>query len=467
MLHCSGSLSLRGPAGASMADPSGFSKSGPRPLEPCSQMKSDREKLIAAMNRSRDSTFALFDRVVDEASIQKCPHKGFRPMLWHLAHVGTFEEFWLLIRLRGQAPVSTRYQVLFDPIQTPREESEHLPSRREIETYLAMIRSRVEQLFGSPRAAGTVSDGLDEDYTLQMVLEHEYQHQETLAYLLQMLPHSSKRNPECPRATDSNAIKEDSAMVSVKGGRFILGGSGQFVYDNEEPVHSVELADFRIDRNLVTNGEFLEFLLDGGYENRALWSETGWAWKEANAIHCPQYWQPGENWQTKEMFTMEPLRLDYPVTGVSWHEADAYSRSVGRRLPTEAEWERAASWDAETSTKRRFAWGDKEPDTSVCNFGGHFNGPTQAGRFPGGASPVGCLDMSGNVWEWTATTFGPYPGFRAHPYPEYSELWFDGDHRVLKGGSWMTRAPLLRTSFRNFFRPGFRFAFAGFRCCSD
>ena len=160
------------------------------------------------------------------------------------------------------------------------------------------------------------------------------------------------------------------------------------------------------------------------------------------------------------------LAPDLPVTGVSWHEAQAYSRFVGKRLPSESEWEKAASWELEAGRKRRFPWGEQLPDPQRCNFNGRFLGPTRVGAFPDGASPVGCLDMAGNVWEWTATTFSAYPGFQAYPYGEYSELWFDGDHRVMKGGSWMTRAPLLRTSFRNFFRPGFRFAFAGFRCCS-
>jgi iron(II)-dependent oxidoreductase len=167
------------------------------------------------------------------------------------------------------------------------------------------------------------------------------------------------------------------------------------------------------------------------------------------------------------MFAEAAMNPNLPVTGVSWHEAMAYARFVGKRLPTEAEWEKAATWENETKRKRRFPWGDAAPSPEIVNFNGHYLGPTPVGAFPAGASAAGCLDMGGNVWEWTSTTFDEYPGFSPYPYPEYSEIWFDGDHRVLKGGSWMTRAPLLRASFRNFFRLGFRYAFAGFRCAAD
>ncbi len=385
-------------------------------------------------------------------------------MLWHLAHIGAFEEWWLLIRLQHQPPLVPRYQILFDPIRTPREESEDLPERTEVENYLAKIRSQVEDHYLA--SSRNSSEGLDEDDTLHLVLEHEYQHQETLAYLLQMLPHDSKQKPDVAYPPQAVPIAAGPPMVKVEGGCFSLGGRGPFVYDNEEPVHSVDLADFRIDRLPVTNGEFLEFIGAGGYQDAALWSEAGWAWKEENQATCPLYWKRGETWQTDEMFAVHAIRPDHPVTCVSWYEAEAFSRFAGKRLPTEAEWEKAAALDAGTSRKLRFPWGDQAPDSTLCNFAGSRLGTTPVGSFPHGASPPGCLDMAGNVWEWTATTFAPYPGFKAHPYPEYSELWFDGDHRVLKGGSWMTKAPLLRASFRNFFRPGFRFAFAGFRCCS-
>jgi formylglycine-generating enzyme required for sulfatase activity len=167
------------------------------------------------------------------------------------------------------------------------------------------------------------------------------------------------------------------------------------------------------------------------------------------------------------MFDEGALAAEHPVMGVSWYEAEAYAHFRGKRLPTEAEWEKAASWDAERGHKRRFSWGDEPPSKELCNFDNHTWGTTPVGSFPGGASAYGCLDMTGNVWEWTRDVFRGFPDFKAFPYPEYSETWFDEDHRVLKGGSWATRASPLRISFRNFFRRHFRIAFAGIRCAAD
>jgi formylglycine-generating enzyme required for sulfatase activity len=167
------------------------------------------------------------------------------------------------------------------------------------------------------------------------------------------------------------------------------------------------------------------------------------------------------------MFGESELRGDHPVTGVSWFEASAFAHFAGKRLPTEAEWEKAASWDENGQSKRRFSWGNDPASSCAANYDFNYWGTTAVTAHPAGASAYGCMDMTGNVWEWTSTVFDRYAGFEAYPYPEYSEIWFDGDHRVLKGGSWATRLPLLRCSFRNFWRPGFRIAFAGFRCAAD
>ena len=260
-----------------------------------------------------------------------------------------------------------------------------------------------------------------------------------------------------------------SEMVSIAGGPFEMGSRGYpFAYDNEQPPHRVVLADFRIDRYPVTNAAYAEFIEAGGYSTRSLWSDEGWDWKEKNSIEHPLYWsrKAGDRWRVQEMFEEVDLQPDHPVTGVSWHEACAYARFAGKRLPTEAEWEKAASWDAEREKKRRFSWGDDER-AGVANYDFNNWGTTSVSAHQSGASAYGVIDMTGNAWEWTATTFAGYPGFEAYPYPEYSEIWFDGDHRILKGGSWATQLPLLRCSFRNFWRPGFRIAFAGFRCAAD
>jgi iron(II)-dependent oxidoreductase len=218
----------------------------------------------------------------------------------------------------------------------------------------------------------------------------------------------------------------------------------------------------------VTNGEFARFIAEGGYERREFWGEEGWACREREGWAAPLYWRrDGDGWLARGMFEETTLRASHPVTGVSWFEAEAYARWAGKRLPTEAEWEKAASWDESAGRKRRFAWGDAEPQASLCNFGLRRWDTTPAGSFPQGQSAYGCLGMTGNVWEWTSDPFAGFAGFEAFPYPEYSETWFDGDHRVLKGGSWATSASVLRTSFRNFFRRPFRIAFAGLRLACD
>jgi len=306
------------------------------------------------------------------------------------------------------------------------------------------------------------------------VLEHEYQHQETLAYLMQLIAPEKKLRPAdithnqsqvFAAPTPSNVARD---MVHIPAGLFEMGANEQaFAYDNELPARIVELPAFKIDRQMTTNEEYARFIEAGGYSQRELWNDEGWAWRESENITAPLYWSNNESWRVREMFAENDLQLTHPVTGISWYEADAYARFAGKRLPTEAEWEKAASWDATRNHRRRFAWGDTQPDATRCNFGSHFWNTTPTGSFPQGASAYGCLDMTGNAWEWTSNPFAGYPGFKAFPYPEYSEAWFDGDHRVLKGGSWATRAPLLRTSFRNFFRRNFRISFAGLRCAND
>ena len=429
--------------------------------------------------------------VIDESDLRRSPGAGFRPLLWHLGHVGAFEGYWILQRVKGDPTISSRYDEIFDPIKTPREDSTNLPPIPEIESYLERVREEVLNFLR--RVPSYDHPLLRNDYVLDMVIEHEYQHQETVAYLLQMLDPKLKRPSQTSISGDASGYASNAdehrlksmlpRMVNVAGGTFEMGSAGDaFAYDNERPAHSVELSDFRIDACPVTAGEYAVFIEAGGYQARSLWSDEGWEWKQANDIDRPEYWSRSAEsndtiWRVREMFEDTAMRADHPVTGVSWYEAAAYARFVGKRLPTEAEWEKAASWDPIAGRKRRFSWGDETE--GHANFGFRNWGTTAVGtsQLVGaalrgdaaveGASAYGCFDMSGNVWEWTASRFEGYPGFEVFPYPEYSKIWFDGDHRVLKGGSWATRLPLLRCSFRNFWRPRFRIAFAGFRCAAD
>jgi gamma-glutamyl hercynylcysteine S-oxide synthase len=431
----------------------------------------NKDEMARLMRQSRRQTHELINLVKSETDLRRPPSEGFRPILWHLGHVGAFEGYWILQRVKRDPTISPSYDVIFDPIKTPRDDSSNLPPVREIEAYLARVREEVMDYLASfdSNSNPLLRDG----YLFHMVLEHEYQHQETLAYLLQMLDTRLKDKSDLKfEISNFKSVNRDGdEMILIPGGPFEPGSLGfPFAYDNEQPPHRVELQGFRIDKYPVTNSDYEQFIEAGGYHTRSLWSDEGWAWKEENRIERPLYWSraTGETgWIVREMFEEAPMPPDHPVTGVSWHEASAYARFRGKRLPTEAEWEKAASWDPETKSKRRFSWGNAPASAGLANYANHNWTTTPVTAFPDGRSAYGCFDMTGNVWEWTASVFAPYPGFEAYPYREYSELWFDGDHRVLKGGSWVTREPLLRASFRNFFRPRFRAAFAGFRCAAD
>jgi iron(II)-dependent oxidoreductase len=460
------------------------------------KMKSTDERtraLVATqLESARAATLRLFDLVPREADLHESPGFGFRPIIWHLAHIGVFEAYWILQKVKGEPAPDERYERIFDPITTPREHSKDLPTRREMENYLARVRRRVLDFLQTARF--DTGDALLRDgYIFRLVLEHEQQHQETLAYLLQLLDPAKKIRPTPTTSDDavssvSGAPSElpvrgaSRAMIEVPACEFEMGAvwDDVFSYDNELPAHAVFVPAFKIDPMPVTNAEYARFVTERGYERREFWDEEGWTWREREGWTQPLYWSrdgassssssslsSSSSWRVRTMFGAESLPLSHPVTGVSWYEAEAYARFAGKRLPTEAEWERAASWDEARARKRLFAWGDEEPTTARCNFDLNFWGTTPVGAFPAGASARGCLDMTGNVWEWTSSKFAGYPNFRAFPYPEYSEVWFDEDHRILKGGSWATCESVLRTSFRNFFRRHFRIAFAGLRCATD
>jgi iron(II)-dependent oxidoreductase len=243
-----------------------------------------------------------------------------------------------------------------------------------------------------------------------------------------------------------------------------------FVFDNEMDAHEVVISPFAISRTAVTNAEFIAFVEDRGYERRKLWSEDGWRWRQGASARQPVYWlREGKDWCWREFDEVVPLRERLPVLHVNWHEADAYCRWAGRRLPTEAEWEMAAGAESTTNgerlTRRRFPWGDEPATPERANLDWRTLGCVEVAALPAGDSALGCRQMIGNVWEWTASDFAPYPGFMPGPYKEYSAPWF-GDHKVLRGGCWTTRARLIHNGYRNFYQPDRRDVWAGFRTCA-
>jgi gamma-glutamyl hercynylcysteine S-oxide synthase len=411
----------------------------------------------------RAQTLQLFDLVTSEKVLRVEPMPGFRPLLWHLAHIGVYQNYWVLQRCAGQSSINPTYDVHFDPIKTPREEATVLPSRDEIEAYLRETLHRVERFLDDADLAQQTGNGtLSPRYVFDLVVEHEMQHQETIAFVMQSLPLSNKKpGPGTADGARAGAAEE----IFITPASAVIGGTdASFAYDNELPRHSVELKPFFIDRDLTTNSEYLEFVAAGGYGMRELWSEDGWQWKESAGVNRPLYWS-GPPWHERGFFSETALRDDAPVTGVSCFEAEAYAAFRGKRLPTESEWEFAASWDPQRAVMQPYPWGN-EPATPGLERSRTW-GTTPVGWYPENASALGVRDVIGNLWQWTSSQFRGYPGFQAFPYPEYSEAWFDGDHRVSRGGSWFTDRALARTSFRNFYRRRFRQAFNGIRCARD
>jgi len=258
-------------------------------------------------------------------------------------------------------------------------------------------------------------------------------------------------------------------MVRFPGGTVVLGTDDRsLAYDNERPEHEVTLEAFWIDVHPLTNGEYLGFLEDGGYERREFWSGAGWAWKREADLIAPAYWlRRGDDWYERFMEQTICLAPTSPVCHICYWEAEAYATWAGRRLPTEAEWEAASSWDPGTGTKRLYPWGDVVPSRERANLDALLFQPAKVGSYPQGVSPIGCWGMIGDVWEWTSTDFRPYPGYETFPYPEYSEVFFGNEYKVLRGGAWATRFGAIRNTFRNWDYPIRRQIFSGVRCARD
>ena len=258
-------------------------------------------------------------------------------------------------------------------------------------------------------------------------------------------------------------------MVRFPGGEVEHGTDDRSTaYDNERPAHVVHVPPFWIDAHPVTNGEYLAFIEAGAYEQADVWSPDGWSWRQEAELSAPLYWERGHAaWTERFMDVLEPLSPRKPVSHICYWEADAYARWAGKRLPTEVEWEAAASWDPATASKGSYPWGEAAPSHDHANLDALLFGTTLVGSYPAGVSPIGCWGMIGNVWEWTSTDFGGYPGYETFPYPEYSEVFFNEGTKVLRGGSWATRFGAIRNTFRNWDYPIRRQIFSGVRCARD
>ncbi|HVA38787.1 MAG TPA: selenoneine synthase SenA [Candidatus Dormibacteraeota bacterium] len=427
-------------------------------------MDEDSSGGAAALREARGRTMALLADLPDE--LLTVPYReNVNPLLWEAGHVGWFQEYWIARRFLGEAPLDPANDALYDSAKVAHADRWHLPLPGRSGTTAYLERTLERALAG----LGRRPLGAGARYFHALALFHEDMHDEALLYTRQFLAY-----PPPAFARASGAPEQREGMVEpllgdaeIPGGEMRLGaapGDG-FAFDNEKWGHRVTVAPFRIARSAVRAGEYRRFVEGGGYRRRELWSADGWAWRVAHGAEHPIYWRRGAHgWERRLFDRWVAVRDMEPVVHVCWHEAQAYCRWAGRRLPTEAEWEFAASMTPD-GEKRRYPWGDQLPTSAHANLDQRRGDVIRAGELAAGESPWGCRQMIGNVWEWTAGAFEPYPGYVTDAYAEYSRPWF-GTHKVLRGGAWTTRARLIRNTWRNFYLPHRADVAAGFRTCA-
>jgi iron(II)-dependent oxidoreductase len=434
-----------------------------------------KEQIRKRLEMARVQTMRLFEHVPDEF-LKSRVHEFYSPVGWHFGHIGMTEEHWVIVQAMNENPRDEALSFLFANLpENPKDNRIHLPSRDEIVDYLDSTRDAVLNALAS---ADLNSDNrlLFDGYAWEYSYRHECQHQESIAELLQLVHQASAQGPFRSSIPWKCTCVEET--VSIPAGEFFMGTDDLHAYDNEKRAQKVTVAPFVLDIRPVTTFAWSEFMMDGGYYRRNLWSEAGWEWRKRENAERPEYW--AKNTEGSGFVCFGPLgprsvHPDEPVMGISWYEADAFARWIGKRLPTEAEWEFAARHEplgltgltgrsSLTKHIREYPWGNTQPNVHLAHFGLNSWSPTLVGSCPDGASAFGVRDMAGNVWEWTSSAFLPYPGFESFPYDGYSKEHMDGNHYVCRGGSWATAAPNLRSSFRNWYVPTYRQGFLGLRC---
>jgi gamma-glutamyl hercynylcysteine S-oxide synthase len=417
------------------------------------------DEVVRDLDRARTRTLDLTD--LDEPTLLAQHDPLMSPLVWDLAHVGQQEELWLL---RGGDPsrpgmLAPDVDSLYDAFKHKRSERPLLPLLPPVDAraYDYEVRGRVLDLIERTPA--------DELFTAGMVVQHEEQHDETMLATLQLRqgPPVLLARRELPPGRPL-----ESDRVFVAGGPFTLGVSAAdepFSLDNERPAHTVDIGPFWIGRVPVSNGQWLAFMGDHGYERRELWSARGWAHRVEAGLEMPKFWTADGT--RRRLGVEEEIPSDEPVQHVSYFEAEAFARWAGGRLATETEWEKACAWDPAAQARRRWPWGDAPPGPDRANLGGVGLRPAPVGAFPESASAYGAEQMIGDVWEWTSSDFAPWPGFTPMIYRDYSQPFFGGDYKVLRGGSWAVAPSTIRPSFRNWDHPIRRQIFTGVRVAWD
>ncbi|MDP8970061.1 MAG: ergothioneine biosynthesis protein EgtB [Actinomycetota bacterium] len=452
--------------------------------------------LTRALQEGRRLTLALLAPLGDDA-VHRQHDPIMSPLAWDLGHIGNYEELWLLRALGERSLADPALDRVYNPFENPRPARAELPilPRAEATAYLAEVRSQALRLL----RATDLDPGeplLADGFVYELVAQHEAMHQETMLQALDLRPDATAdplaarptlatvRGPLAAYLTLAAARGpgpaagrvpvgrpvDDCQRVVVPAGPFAMGTDDRTrAFDNERPAHPVHVASFALDRFPVTARRYAAFIAGAGYDRPELWSERGWAWRSQHGHATPQGWLPdGEGgWLLRRFHHVAPLDPRQPVEHVSYFEAEAFATWAGGRLPTEAEWEKAAAWDPAANRARTWPWGERPPSPTTANVDRRVWGPAAVGSFPAGASAYGAEQLVGDCYEWTSSGFEPYPAYATFPYPEYSEVFFGGDYRVLRGASWASRSAVTRATFRNWDHPYRRQIFAGFRLAWD
>ena len=427
------------------------------------------DRLAAMMRDARKRTLELIDGLDAEQLIgPKLP--TVNPLQWEIGHVAWFHEFFILRQLYGAPRILANGDSIYDSIAIAHETRWDLPLLPMAETldYMETVLNRlVDRL---PAGAASETDS----FLYQFATFHEDMHDEAFTWARQTHGYPTPRFEDGPNgAGDAITGGGLPGDVEIPGGTFNLGAAPEapFLFDNEKWAYPVTVAPFLMARAPVTNRAYAEFIADGGYASESFWDADGWQWREEASATHPVYWlSDGDGgWGVRRFDETYDLAPDQPVIHVCWHEANAYCRWAGRRLPSEAEWELAAITRPERRdgllVKQRYPWGDDDPEPAHANLDGFALGCVDVAAHAAGDSAYGCRQMIGNVWEWTSDTFGPFPGFAPDAYKEYSQPLFD-QTKVLRGGAWTTRGRMITGTYRNYFGPDRRDVFAGFRTCA-
>ena len=427
--------------------------------------------LIEQVEDAHARTLTLVEGLTESQMMgPKAPQ--LNPLRWEIAHAAYFYEYWIIRSHYQQAPYTENVDKLFDSINILHDDRWDLPlpSLDFTFAYMEYVKQKVIAYLSNHEI------DIKRDYLTQYAVFHEDMHCEAFTYERQTLayPTPKIKSKQTQSEVVASTTEKISGDVNIPAGTFYLGAvdNGDFVFDNEKWLHPISVDSFNISRTAVCNLEYLEFVESGGYQNRQYWNDEAWQWLQASQMLYPLYWRKeNQQWQARRFDQWLPLDLEAAVMNVSWYEANAYCNWAKRRLPTELEWEVAASAEPNhdgqsfTHNKRRFPWGDSEPTAKHANLEGAALAPISVHALPEGDSAFGCRQMLGNVWEWTSTVFNPYPDFTPDMYADYSKPLF-GNTRVMRGGSWATRARLMRNTYRNYYGAERNDVFVGFRTCA-